>query len=150
LLGSVFNLAQQHAILRAAGINGALLFGAFSIFWVGLTPWLTSDTFHLDGRAAGLFALVGIIGATIAPFTGRMTDRYGSNRIIALSAAIMISAFVLFVLAGGSLIGLVAGTILLDIGLQSMQIGNQARIYAVAPEARSRINAFYMTCFFLG
>jgi predicted MFS family arabinose efflux permease len=38
----------------------------------------------------------------------------------------------------------------LDIGTQGMQITNQAVIYALRPEARSRINSVYMFCYFVG
>ena len=39
---------------------------------------------------------------------------------------------------------------MLDLGTQGMQITNQAVIYALAPEARSRINSAYMFCYFVG
>ena len=35
-------------------------------------------------------------------------------------------------------------------GTQGMQITNQAVIYALRPDARSRINSAYMVCYFLG
>jgi hypothetical protein len=38
----------------------------------------------------------------------------------------------------------------LDIGQQTMQISNQARIFALSHAARSRINTVYMIIFFLG
>jgi predicted MFS family arabinose efflux permease len=42
------------------------------------------------------------------------------------------------------------GIVVLDLGTQGMQITNQAVIYALAPEARSRINSAYMVCYFVG
>ena len=39
---------------------------------------------------------------------------------------------------------------MLDIGTQGMQITNQAIIYALRPDARSRINSAYMVCYFIG
>ncbi|MGC8499020.1 MAG: MFS transporter [Acidimicrobiales bacterium] len=39
---------------------------------------------------------------------------------------------------------------LLDAGMQGMQITNQSIIYALRPEARSRVNSVYMTFSFLG
>jgi predicted MFS family arabinose efflux permease len=45
--------------------------------------------------------------------------------------------------------GLIAGVILLDIGVQSGHVSNQTRIYGLLPEARSRLNMVYMICYFL-
>ena len=53
-------------------------------------------------------------------------------------------------LGGHSLVALIAGIILLDVGSQGMHITNQSEIYRLRPEARSRINSFYMTCYFIG
>ena len=43
-----------------------------------------------------------------------------------------------------------AGVVLLDLGAQSAHISNQSRIFAVRPEARSRMNTAYMTVSFVG
>jgi predicted MFS family arabinose efflux permease len=48
------------------------------------------------------------------------------------------------------LVGLVAGILLLDVAVQCNQVANQARIFALDPAARSRLNTVYMTCAFLG
>ncbi|WP_037679850.1 hypothetical protein [Streptomyces griseus] len=42
------------------------------------------------------------------------------------------------------------GLLLLDVAVQCAQVTNQARIFALRPEARSRLNTGYMTCAFLG
>jgi predicted MFS family arabinose efflux permease len=46
------------------------------------------------------------------------------------------------------MIGLIAGVILLDIGVQAGHVSNQTRIYGLLPEARSRLNMVYMICYF--
>ena len=39
---------------------------------------------------------------------------------------------------------------LLDLGVQATQILNQSVIFRLRPEARSRLNTAYMTCYFAG
>lgn len=150
LLASTVGLARQHATLRAAALNGALLFGSFSVFWVALTPLLTGPNFALDGRAAGLFGLIGIAGALVAPLAGRLNDSHGAQRVLAVAIAIVLVSYLAFALSAHSLWGLAVGTVLLDVGIQAGQISNQARIFALQPDARSRINSVYMTSYFVG
>jgi len=56
------------------------------------------------------------------------------------------------VLAGAatSLICLIIGVIVLDIGVQSGLVSNQTRAFAVDPKAQGRINSLYMTATFTG
>jgi predicted MFS family arabinose efflux permease len=46
--------------------------------------------------------------------------------------------------------GLMLGMLLLDVSVQSSQVANQARIFALVPGARSRLNSAYMTAVFAG
>jgi hypothetical protein len=46
--------------------------------------------------------------------------------------------------------GLIVGVLVLDIGQQSMHIGNQTRIFSLVVGARSRLNTVYMIVFFVG
>jgi predicted MFS family arabinose efflux permease len=45
---------------------------------------------------------------------------------------------------------LIVGIIVLDVGVQGLQVTNQSLIYRLAPQARSRINSAYMVCYFIG
>lgn len=67
--------------------------------------------------------------------------------------AALASAAVLTAGSLGGAVGLVApaaGLLLLDVAVQCGQVSNQTRIFALRPEARSRLNTGYMTCAFLG
>ena len=52
--------------------------------------------------------------------------------------------------AGGTIIGLAAGVVLLDAGTQVAQVSNQARVYSLPTEMHGRLNTIYMTCYFIG
>jgi predicted MFS family arabinose efflux permease len=52
--------------------------------------------------------------------------------------------------ADTSLVLLVIGVIVLDIGVQSGLVSNQTRAFAVDPKAQGRINSLYMTATFSG
>ena len=60
------------------------------------------------------------------------------------------SAYALLWVAGYHMAGLIVAVIVLDIGQQMMQIGNQTRIFSLVEGARSRVNTIYMIVFFLG
>jgi len=59
-------------------------------------------------------------------------------------------SFILFGLSGHRLWGLVAGVIVMDLGVQVVHVSNQTRNYALRPEARSRLNTVYMVAYFVG
>jgi predicted MFS family arabinose efflux permease len=150
LIGSMWHLARDEPALREASLTGAALFAAFSAFWSVLTLLLAGAPFHLGSQAAGLFGIVGAFGALAAPMAGKSADRRGPRAVITLSIGLVALAFLTFALSSTSLIGLVIGVIVLDIGVQAAQISNQSRIYALRPEARSRVNTVYMVCYFIG
>jgi predicted MFS family arabinose efflux permease len=125
------------------------LFAAFSIFWSVLTLLLAGEPFHLGPQAAGLFGIVGAAGALAAPLAGKSADKRGPRAVISLCVVLVALSFVVFALSGRSLVGLVIGVIVLDIGVQAAQISNQSRIYALKPEARSRVNTVYMVVYFI-
>jgi predicted MFS family arabinose efflux permease len=59
-------------------------------------------------------------------------------------------SFVAFGFGGTSLVALAVGLIVFDLGVQGTHISNQTIVYALRPEARSRLNSAYMTVYFLG
>lgn len=46
--------------------------------------------------------------------------------------------------------GLVVGTLLLDVGMQSGMVADQVRVYGLGADVRSRLNTAYMACACLG
>jgi predicted MFS family arabinose efflux permease len=150
LARSIVHLALTQPVLREAGIIGGMLFGAFSSFWATLVFFLATPPYHYGPRVAGVFGIIGAVGVLFAPWAGRLTDRKGPAFTVALAILTAIASYVVFEVAGRALAGLIAGVILLDLGVQAGHVANQTRIYALIPEARSRLNTVYMVTYFLG
>jgi predicted MFS family arabinose efflux permease len=151
-LKSLWTLARTQPVLREAACIGALSFGAFSAFWTTLVFLLEGVPYHYAAASekAGLFGLVGVVGAAAAPRVGRLADRYSPRLPLALALITLALSYGFFWRFGGALWGLVVGVILLDFGVQAAHVANQTRIYALLPEARSRLNTVYMVSYFLG
>ena len=150
LMRSAWDLAKEHAALRESALLGGLSFAAFSAFWTTLAFFLQAPPYGYGSGVAGLFGLAGAVGAAGAPLFGEWAHRNGPRRTIRYAINITLSAFVLMGLAGTLLAGLIAGVIVMDLGVQLCHVSNQTRIYQIDPRARSRLNMVYMVSYFTG
>jgi predicted MFS family arabinose efflux permease len=150
LLRSLWDLVREEPVLREVIIFGALAFGAFSAFWVTLSFLLETPPYHYGSEVAGLFGLVGVAGALAATYVGKIADRRDPRFANGLSLVITLVSFILMWVAGQWFLGLIIGTVLLDLGTQANQVTNQARFYSLNGEARNRLNTVYMFCYFVG
>src|SRR5690606_18908629 len=98
----------------------------------------------------GLMGLAAATGALGAPLIGRIADRKNPRIAIGYGLTCMLTAFIIFWIFRNSLAGIIAGIVLLDLGLQGVHVSNQTRIYALLPEARNRMNTVFMTVSFIG
>jgi predicted MFS family arabinose efflux permease len=150
LLASLWPLMRDNLPIRESMIVQALLWACFNAFWVNLAALLASGPLHLNSAWAGGFGIIGAAGALAASLGGRASDRLGARAVIAASIGLVTLSYVLLVGAVSSLALLVAGVIVLDLGVQSGLVSNQTRAFAVDPKAQGRINSLYMTATFLG
>lgn len=150
LLRSMATLVRDVAPLRRAAMTQGLLSLAFSGFWSTLALGLAAPPFGLSSVVAGSFGIAGAAGAVAAPIAGGLSDRRGPRVVIRVGAALTVIAFGAMAVFGRSLIVLVGGTILFDLGVQSCLIAHQTIVYAQDPAARSRLNAVLISAMFLG
>lgn len=97
-----------------------------------------------------MFGLIGVIGAAAAPLAGKLADRRSPRLAITLGLMTTVVSFLVFWLFGYHLWGLIVGVILLDLGVQVTTVSNQALIYRLPDELHSRLNALFITFYFVG
>lgn len=150
LLQSTLKLIKQYKVLRQAALLGSFTFGVFCSFWTTLTFHLSSDPLYYSTATIGLFGLIAIGGALVAPVFGRIADNGKVFKGLFITVFILMGSIVLIKLFPYSIIVLICSIFFLDIGVQATQIINFTRIYALDEQAHSRLNTIYMTTYFIG
>ena len=112
---------------------------------------LFSDApFHFNSATIGLFGIVGATGALAAPLVGRLGDKGNSRIAVGYGCLLLLISFIVYYFSAESLTGIIIGIVLMDVGIQSVHISNQTRVYSLLPEARNRLNTVFMSFSFLG
>jgi predicted MFS family arabinose efflux permease len=150
LLGSALKQFRRFPMLRRLSVIGMLQFGLFCSFWTTLTFHLSGAPFHFKSDIIGLFGLVAIAGALLAPLIGKRADKGQGFRVRFMAVALMIFSILIMMIFQYSVVALVIAVLLLDIGAQALQVTNVAMIYTLDESSYSRINTVYMTSFFTG
>ncbi len=150
LLGSTVQLFRTESLLRRRIAFGALGMAAFSAFWTTMAFVLSGSPFHYGAATIGLFGLVGAAGALCANLAGRWADRGLTRTTTIVFAVLLATSFIPLWFGGHHLAMMIVGVLVLDVGVQGLQVTNQSIIYRLAPEARSRINSAYMVWYFVG
>jgi predicted MFS family arabinose efflux permease len=154
LVAAALVLFREEPELRRSCFYQALMFGSFTAAWTSIALLLGGPIYGLGSQAVGLIALVGAASVLCTPVAGRLIDRKGSDFVNMFSflGTVLGAAILLAGQFGGSigLVALAGGMLVLDVAIQCGQTANQARVFALRPDARSRMNTAYMTCAFLG
>lgn len=154
LVGASVRLLRSEPLLRRSCQYQVLVFAAFSAAWTAIALHVTGPKYHLGTPAVGVLALVGAGSMFATPRAGRATDRLGPDAVnLRCLTGVLASAAVLLLGSVGGVLGLAGlavGMLALDVAMQSGQVANQGRIFALRPDERARLNTAYMTCAFLG
>ncbi|WP_051334640.1 MFS transporter [Bradyrhizobium sp. Ai1a-2] len=149
-LRSIPSLFLREPILLVRGVLALFIFAAFSTFWTALVLPLSAPPFSLSHGQIGLFGLVGVAGAAAAGSAGRLADRGLGQWTTGLSLVLLTASWGLIVLLPVSILALVIGVVLLDLAVQAVHVTNQSIIFALHPEARSRLVGGYMVFYSVG
>ncbi|ENA0610020.1 MFS transporter [Enterobacter bugandensis] len=150
LLASVFSLFTQDKLLRTRALLGCFTFANFSILWTSMAFLLASPPFNYSEGAIGLFGLAGAAGALGARPAGGLADKGKSHMTTSAGLVLLLLSWAAIWYGHVSVLALIVGILVLDLTVQGVHITNQTVIYRVKPEARNRLTAGYMTCYFIG
>lgn len=149
LMQSLADLVKHEPKLRLAALRGGLCFAAFSAFWTTLV-FMLKQNFNEGSDVAGAFGLAGAFGAIAAGMMGRLSDKMDAYKLSTITLALVLVSFIIFWFSAYSILGLIIGVIVMDMGVQATHISNQAIIFSLNPAARNRINTVYMVTYFVG
>ncbi|MWK38099.1 MFS transporter [Actinomadura sp. J1-007] len=147
-LASLPRLLARPPVLRVTG-SGALVGVAFGAFWTALT-FLLEGHYHIGPTGIGLFGLVAAASALASPYAGRAAERLGRRGALAALIGMVIAGWLVLLPGGTGLGWLVAGVVVLDVGVWGNQAASQTVLLAGDPAAHNRLNTLYFTLRFLG
>jgi predicted MFS family arabinose efflux permease len=150
LLRSLPALLRDEPLLRLRAALAFLAFAAVNVLWAPLSLPLAAPPLLLSPSQIGLFGLAGLAGALAAGKAGMLADR-GLGQWTTLVALVALTvSWGLVALLPVSLTALAIGVIILDFAIQAVHVTNQALIFTLRPEARSRLVAAYMLFYSAG
>ena len=150
LMRSLATLFRRYAALRLHALRAALAFGSFMCFWASLAFKMAEAPFHAGSDVVGLLGLCGIAGAVTASRVGVYIPRFSVRRLSAAGSLLQLVAWGLFGAGAGSYAAIIAGIVLIDIGMQAIQLCNQTPLFGLEPQASNRINTLFMSIYFIG
>jgi predicted MFS family arabinose efflux permease len=157
LIGSMFALLRDDRVLRVRGVIALLMFASFNILWSALVLPLSAAPYCYSHTAIGAFGLVGLAGTLAAARAGHWADRGHGQRTSGAALLLLVLAWAPLGAAFGpgqgpiwTILMLVIGIIMLDLGVQALQVTNQSMIFSGSTAAHSRLVGCYMLFYAVG
>lgn len=150
LMTSIVTLGKKHPRALLYSVRSALTFGSILGMWACLAFLMAEAPFHQGSDTVGLLGLCGVAGALTASNVGRYVPRFGVERINISGIILVLMAWIIMAVFHNTYAGIIAGVIIIDIGMQCVQLSNQTATIQLSPEASSRMNTIYMTTYFIG
>ncbi|MGW2864755.1 MFS transporter [Streptomyces sp. NPDC001205] len=150
LLRSTVTLFAREPLLRLRALFGLLIFAAFSTLWSSVALPLSQAPYFLSHSGIGALGLIGVVGALAAGVAGRLNDRGLSGRTTGIALSLLAASWLPLAFTRSSLGALLVGVVLLDLAVQAVHVTNQTLIYALHPDAGSRLIGGYMVFYSIG
>lgn len=150
LMKSIFHIVASNARIRLYAIRAAFSFGSMMAIWSCLAFRLAQAPFFSGSEMVGTLGMCGIAGALAASGLGKLVNQWGIRKLSLYGACLQLVAWTTAYLFGDTYMGLIVAIILVDIGLQCLQLSNQSGCIQEMPEASNRANTIFMTTYFIG
>jgi predicted MFS family arabinose efflux permease len=150
LMKSIYRLLRTYRQLITHSTRAALAFGSFTCMWACMAFKIKAAPFFAGSDVVGLLGLCGLGGVMTASLAGKYIPLVGVRNFHYIGCSFSLLAWAFLYFGGNTYVGLVIGVVLIDIGMQCIQLSNQSSLFALCPPASNRINTIFMTIFFLG
>ena len=150
LMQSLFTIFRQRKDIRLSSLRAGLCFGSFLSLWACLAFKLSSEPFYAGNNIIGMLGLCGVAGALTASLVGRYVRILGVKRLNYIGGLIIIVSWSIMYVFQNTYAGFIVGIMLIDIGMQCVQLSNQTYVLTSLPNASNRVNTIFMTTYFVG
>jgi predicted MFS family arabinose efflux permease len=148
-LRSLPTIFLQYRDLRVCSGCVMCTFAVFNTFWTCLA-YLLKDQWGWGSDIAGLFGLIGVLGALVANLGGRLVDRTGPFLVISIAVGVTLTAQILVTTVCWWIAGLIVTIVFLDMGIQAWHTSMHTIVQSLTNEARTRVTAIFMCMLFAG
>ena len=150
LMQSLFTIFRQRKDIRLSSLRAGLCFGSFLSLWACLAFKLSGAPFYAGNNIIGMLGLCGVAGALTASLVGRYVRILGVKRLNYIGGLIIIVSWSIMYVFQNTYAGFIVGIMLIDIGMQCVQLSNQTYVLTSLPNASNRVNTIFMTTYFVG
>ncbi len=135
LMSSIFRLLKENPKAVTYSVRSGLIFGSLLGMWACMAFRMKEAPFFQGSDVVGLLGLCGIAGALTASNAGKYITRYGVERVNACGVSFVLLAWIIMGLFQNYYVGIIAGVIVIDIGMQCVQLSNQSATMKLCPQA---------------
>jgi YNFM family putative membrane transporter len=144
--GMLRHLADRR-LLGGFALAFCLFFGFIAVFTY-LPYRLAASPFHLSTEAISSAYLVYVAGIAVSPLAGRLAGRVAPERL--MLAGLALSAAGVAITLSSSLSVVVAGLLVLVVGMFTAQALGPSWVNEAAPRAKGGANALYLAFYYAG